>query len=80
MTKTFKIIWDNGNAKAMADWFPGAVGTHFAGLPITDGKWIEDRDPCGTLYGWLEMFSDAEGRWFSVPDASRYIKAPQAHL
>jgi hypothetical protein len=61
----------------MIAWFPGTEGTHFAGLPVTDGKWVEDRDSRGVLHGWLEMFSDAKGRWFSIPDASRYIKAVQ---
>ncbi len=37
------------------NWFPGTEGTHFAGLPVTEGKWVEDRDRHGTLMGWLEM-------------------------
>jgi hypothetical protein len=41
---------------AEINWFPGTVGTHFAGLPLTDGKWVEDRDFHGNLVGWLEMF------------------------
>jgi hypothetical protein len=60
------------------NWFPGTAGTHFAGLPTTEGKWVEDRDRQGTLHGWLEMFSDDSGRWFSVPDASRYVRVSAA--
>lgn len=48
-------------------------------LPKTDGKWIEDRDIFGQLVGWLELFSDAAGRWFSIPAASRYIRASAAY-
>jgi hypothetical protein len=48
-------------------------------LPATDGKWKEDRDLSGQLVGWLEMFSDDKGRWFSVPDASRYIRISDAY-
>jgi hypothetical protein len=49
------------------------------GLPKTDGKWVEDRDRTGALCGWLEMFSDGIGRWFSIPDASRYIRVSAAY-
>lgn len=50
-----------------------AAGTGFAGLPLTSGKWVQDRDRKGTLLGWFEMFTDDNGRWFTVPDAGRYI-------
>ncbi len=49
------------------------------GLPTTRGKWIEDRSR-GTLLGWLEMFSDGTGRWFTIPDVSRYIRVSAAYL
>jgi hypothetical protein len=41
---------------------------------MTEGKWIADRDPNGTLHGWIEVFwSVAMRRWVSIPDASRYV-------
>ena len=49
------------------------------GLPPTQGKWIEDRDRKGALYGWFEMFPGGDGRWYSVPDASRYIRISAAY-
>jgi hypothetical protein len=55
------------------DWFPATVGTHFGGLPVTDGKWMADRDRNGRLMGWLEVFGSDEQGWFSIPGASRYI-------
>lgn len=45
-----------------------------AGLPLTDGQWVADRDRAGDIMGWLEMFPDCRGRLFSIPDASRYIR------
>ena len=61
------------------DWFPGKEGAHFAGLPLTDGKWVEDRDRGGALLGWLEMFPGPDRRLFSVPGASRYIRVSDAY-
>jgi hypothetical protein len=56
------------------NWFSGTEATHFAGLPVTEGKWVVDRDCGGTLHGRVEMFwSEALGRWVSIPDASRYV-------
>jgi hypothetical protein len=48
-------------------YFPGTEGIHFAGLPVTDGQWVADRD--GTILGWFEV-----GRSVSVPDSSRYVR------
>jgi len=61
------------------NWFPGTEGSHYAGLPLTEGRWIEDRDRLGNLLGWLEMFPDYTGRLFSVPDASRYVAINDAY-
>ena len=58
--------------------YPGTVGTHLYGLPLTEGQWVADRDRNGKLLGWLEMFADAKGRLFSIPDASRYVANPDA--
>jgi hypothetical protein len=49
-------------------------------LPSTDGQWVADRDRDGVILGWLEMFPAANGRLFSVPDASRYIPVSPAYL
>jgi len=60
----------------MPDFFPATVGTHFAGLPITEGQWVADVSRDGTILGWLEMFPTGDGqRMFSIPGASRYISA-----
>ncbi len=49
------------------------------GLPLTDGKWIPDRDRDGTLHGWIEMFPDYNGRLYSIPGPSRYVRISAAY-